>query len=548
MKKLVALALVCAMGCSLAACGSSSSSSSTTTTDDTVSAEAETETESSSDETASAEDTYYDVSMGFVDTNYFVTGFDVCMTYSMVMCQSGTTSLVYDSPFIIDENGDVTSNIFEEWEWQDDTHLYCKLYDDIYFSNGEKLTAEDILFTYQAILDGNFPIKFMMSFLDFDNWEISDDGLEVVIAMTECTPHCFGYLTYGILDKDYIESVGGENIDWYDPEQVVGSGPYTCTEYVQDSYQVFEVRDDYWGTAHGYTTTIDKLTCTLYNDNTTMMADYSSGIIDIAWGLTYDDYDSAEAGDYGNTELGLLSNNHVAWLVMDYDNGYTADEAVREAICYAVDADSIADVCFGSMAVYSEGALAVNAIGYTSDFQYDYDPDYAKSILEDAGYSDGEITLTYTYKSDDSTQTTVAEMVQSYLSDIGITVELNGEDETTYSTDETVDGYSNLAFYYMSNYTVDTGMALENWKSTGSNTVINRGGMYDDVIDSVSATTDTEAREEALYELQELWYENYDLVPLFEYSIAYAYNADTVPAGYFIPNMSGNLFYGQYAN
>ncbi|MCD8156164.1 MAG: ABC transporter substrate-binding protein, partial [Clostridiales bacterium] len=330
-------------------------------------------------------------------------------------------------------------------------------------------------------------------------------------------------------------------------EHVVGSGPYVCTELVQDSYQVFELRDDYWGTSHGYTMTIDKLTCTLYNDNTTMMADYANGLIDIAYSLNNDDYDAALAGDYGDVYTDVLSNNMVAWLVMDYDNGYTADAAVREAICYAVDVDAIADICYGSMAIYNSGFLAENELGYTSDFQYDYDPDYAKSVLEEAGYSDGEVTLTYTYKSADSVQTTVAEMVQSYLSEIGITVELNGLDETTYSTTETTEDYTNLAFCYMSNYTTDAGMTLNNWLSTGSNTCINRGGLYDEVINNVGSTTDTETREEYLYELQQLWYENCDMVPLFEYPIAYMYNKETVPEGYTITVFGGSLIYGQFA-
>ncbi len=494
---------------------------------------------------APADQEDYVVNFGFTDTNSFVTGFDVNMSNSMVMCETGTTSLIYDAPFFFDQDGTLCSKIFESWEWLDDTHLHCVLYDDIYFSNGDQLTAEDILFTYSGILEGNFPIKFMMDFLDFDNWEISDDGLDLVIAMNTCTPACFGYLTYGILDKDYIESVGGgENIDWYDPAQVVGSGPYICTEYVQDSHSTYERRDDYWGYSHGYDVPISEWNITLYGDKTSMMADFTSGIIDFAWAINNDDYDKALAGDYGDVTVGTVSNNMIAWLVMDDDYGATADPAVREAICYAIDADAIADICYGGMALYNSGFLAVTETGYAEGFGYEYDPAYAQQVLADAGYSDGEINLVYTYKLEDSVQSTCAEMVQAYLMAIGINCELNGLDETTYSTEETVEDYSNLAFYFMSQYTADVGMTLNNWLSSGTNTVINRHGLYDELIENSNSTTNEEVRNGYFLELQQAWQDNFDCVPLFEYPIAYMYRTEDLPAGYYVSTTGGNLTAG----
>ena len=58
----------------------------------------------------------------------------------------------------------------------------------------------------------------------------------------------------------------------------------------------------------------------------------------------------------------------------------------RQAINYAVDVRSIVDALFGSDTPVLDSPLAPNVFGYVSTKDYDYDPDKAKQLLQDAGY------------------------------------------------------------------------------------------------------------------------------------------------------------------
>lgn len=531
MKKLTALLLALAMVFLLAACGGGTATSTPASTS-TPAGSSATEPAANDGESEPAapesdgEDTYNEITIGWLGTNNIVTPYDTCMAFGFNFSGATQNLLIYDQLFYTDKDGNNCSRILDSWEWTDDITLVCQLKDNIYFSNGEQLTGEDIIYTYQLMADGFFPIKFMYDFIDTENSYTEDDGLTLYLKTKTCTPSAIPFLYIGILCKNYIESVGGENIDWYDPNQVVGSGPYRPVNYVQDSYSVYELREDYWGFAYGYEQNIDKMTVQLYGDSTSMMADYSNGLIDLAYGVTSDDYDAALAGDYGNSGAGMVTNNFVSWIIMETDDGPCADPAVREAICYAIDTEALTKTVLGSLGVVAQGAFATSMLGYTDQYQYSYDPDYAKQVLADAGYSDGEITVLYSYKNTDPVQVSTAEMVQAYLMAVGINVTLNSMDEATYSAEETVEGYSDIAYYFMSNGADDPGQFMGNWMATGSNAVITRHGLYDDIINETNSTHDRDVRTAALIELQEQWYENFDLVPLFELGTGYIYNKD----------------------
>ena len=528
-KKLLAILMALAMVISLAACGSSSSDDTSESAD---TASGDTETAESDGE----------VVVGVYGTNYLVNPYDALCSAGINRSNTPQNMLIYEPLLLCDSNGEYSSRILESWEWLDDYTFQITLKDGIYFDNGEQMTGEDVLYSLETIQTGQLPISFMYCLFDPELSYVSDDGLTVTLVSESINPQATTYLEFPIMCKSWMESEGVENIDWTDPSDIVFCGPYECVEYVEDSYAVYVKRDDYWGLDYGYDYDVETFTVRVYTDSTAMIADYVNGIIDVAWGITSDDYDAVLAGDYENTEAGRISNNFVSWLALDLDNEYLSDIAVREAICYAVNVEELTETVMGSLGIAGTGLLATGMLGYTDDFQYEYDPDYALEVLEEAGYSEGDITLLYTYKSSDPNQQATAEMVQAYLMAIGITVELNPMDESTYSTEEAVDGYSDFAYYWMSNGSTDPGQFTGNLTSSANNVVVCRNGLYDDIISEINGTTDTEAREEALYELQQMMYENFDILPLYEYCNGYMYNTEV------IESMEVSFFAGDLLN
>lgn len=310
LKKMLAMLLAMAMVFALASCGSGDSNQDQP--NDQSNAGTVGQTHSGENDASGAEGSAAaaktEITAGWLGTNNIVNPFDPVMGFGFAMCGGTQTFLVYDQMFYADNNGVYQSRIFDSWEWADDTTLVCHLKDNIYFSNGDQLTGEDIIYTFQLMQEGFFPIKFMYGFVDVAGSYTEDNGLTLYLKTFEVTPSAIPFMYLGILDKDYIESVGGENIDWFDPAQCVGSGPYKPVEFVQDGYSVYELRDDYWGYAYGYEQTIEKLTVQLYGDATSMMADYANGVIDLAWGVTNSDYEAVMNGEYGNSGAGIAGS------------------------------------------------------------------------------------------------------------------------------------------------------------------------------------------------------------------------------------------------
>ena len=63
---------------------------------------------------------------------------------------------LYQQLFKIDENGNVKNCLLEKSEWKDKTKLYCILKDDIYFYNGDKITAYDVKASIEDFIERSF--------------------------------------------------------------------------------------------------------------------------------------------------------------------------------------------------------------------------------------------------------------------------------------------------------------------------------------------------------------------------------------------------------
>ena len=164
MKKRIALALaIFMMFCIfLSACKSGAS---------------ENEASPSGDQENSSEvNAYKEISVGSYGVVWAGT-LDACAMDTQVN-SFGIYNLTYDCMFRPDSSGEIVSDIFESWEWSDDyLTLTCKLYDDIYFSNGEQMLGEDVIYSIARRTAG--PTGGWYRCINTDASTVSDDGLTV---------------------------------------------------------------------------------------------------------------------------------------------------------------------------------------------------------------------------------------------------------------------------------------------------------------------------------------------------------------------------------
>jgi ABC-type transport system substrate-binding protein len=167
MKKLLCLLMAIVMVLAVTACGSDSKPSD----NQTQSAAEGKENSDSASEGAAAPTGDEKITLRIGTTGYlgrFLSGLAPEESHS-------ACNAVFDSIFRVDPwTKQIKSDVLDDWYWEDEHHFIMKLHDGVYFSNGQKATAEDLLFSYENHEErGSNYLSGM--YLDLDKCEILDD-------------------------------------------------------------------------------------------------------------------------------------------------------------------------------------------------------------------------------------------------------------------------------------------------------------------------------------------------------------------------------------
>ena len=123
-----------------------------------------------------------------------------------------------------------------------------------------------------------------------------------------------------------------------------------------------------------------------------------------------------------------------------------SDKRVRQAFAYAIDKKTICTSLFQGYADPVSTEIPYVKWAQPADANpYDFDPDKAKSLLKDAGWT-GDKTLTLWYYYPDQVTATVMEAIQQYLAAVGIKVELRFDDGSGVRTQQVKDGTWELTY------------------------------------------------------------------------------------------------------
>jgi len=277
--------------------------------------------------------------------------------------------------------------VAERWETIDELTWRFYLHDDIYFQDGEHLTAEDVVYTFERTVDpvvagaGNYQYAYPSLYLEemtvIDDYTIEFKTSQPVVMFANWMKEFF------IFPKHYYETNEFDKLSL----NPMGSGPYKLTEYKLNDVLVLERDDHYWGETHrGY---IDKITFRFTPEATTRVAELITGNADIVDKLNFSLQEQVESG--GAKFVVLASGTRQILGFTQYNDPALLIREVRQAVNYAVDWDTIAQTLLNG---FSEGermrSFAPKQIQDPDIFAYPYDPEKAVELLTQAGYVDND--------------------------------------------------------------------------------------------------------------------------------------------------------------
>lgn len=333
---------------------------------------------------------------------------------------------IYDSILGLDYNNDreLIPSLATDWEYTDDTTLVLTFRDDVYFSNGEKMTPSDALFSLKRFLTNDqFLSDSGYDNIDFDNCVI--DGNTLTLKLYQPSALLLGQLANpmwaAVLCQSYVEA--NPDSFWNAP---VGTGPYTLVENASGSHSSFVRNESYWGEAPEP----DYVNIYNYSESTTMFIDFENGVLDVALNISASDADRLTSGEVDANYKLILTNDMDCITLPEYVEAFD-DIRVRQAVAYALDTAAIAKAAYGNLAQVA-GSVIPEGMEYRDDSipANEFNLEKAKELMAEAGYSDGDLELLMVVFSIPTKQL-VAEVVQAQLKEIGITVNIEAYDPPT---------------------------------------------------------------------------------------------------------------------
>ncbi|WP_420111082.1 ABC transporter substrate-binding protein [Pseudactinotalea sp.] len=337
-----------------------------------------------------------------------------------------TTNLVYSPLARIEPDGSLTPELAESIETAPDgLSVTVTLREDVLWSDGEPLTADDVVFTYtekakvengnaDSLLVGGEPIT--ATAVDEHTVRFDLPGISAAAANNLATE------TY-ILPEHVYGELDDLSVTELDPI-AVGTGPYALAEYRPGELLRLEANESYYGGAPQ----IANLNLRIVTNADTIKAALQTGEIDGAAVLP------AELGDLEGApvEPYVYSEGRVAYLGAIETKPVLEVVRVRQALFFGIDREELNVAAYLSEDYFDSAATILppsNPYFSTDGVEtYEQDRDQAETLLTEAGVSGLEVTLAYT--STDPAQAVQATLIQQQLSQIGVTVRLSGLDSS----------------------------------------------------------------------------------------------------------------------
>lgn len=403
-----------------------------------------------------------------------------------------TCHLLYSPAYYINADGSVNYILAESMEASEDGLVYTmKLKEGLKWSDGEALTADDIVYTYDSI-------NAQGQNLYVDNQPIKVEKVDdttVTFTLPSVCASAFELLSseVSILPKHIFEGRGSFDINMLE-EEVVGSGPYKLEEYVTGQYLKFTKNPNYGCGEANIDTIVFKI---IEKDDTATLA-LQNGEVD-AWIGTPDMLDPYNDNPAFN--ITNYSEGRVAYLRLNPNTEAMSNKEYREGILYALNRDEIMTAAYTDPSFYNLGYsfLPYTSAYYTDDVEkWDQDVEKAKELT-----ANGSKAIKICYVEEDSVQTNMALAIQAELKAIGITAELTGANWAGYMStaydpeDKEHDIF--LGGYVMG---VDPDMYSSLFMTTKDNMIMYNSEKVDQLFVAGNATLDEAERKEIYNELQ----------------------------------------------
>lgn len=311
--------------------------------------------------------------------------------------------------------GKLEPRLAESWKAEDPKTYVFKLRRGVRFHDGSPLTAEDVKFTLERILDPKTKSNMAADFEPVVASVEAVDQLTVRINLkVPLVPFINQMPSVYVISKRAFERVGEREFG----RKPTCAGPYKFSEWSPNERIVLDAFSDYFRGAPK----ISRLIFRSIPDPSARVAALRAGEADLVEGVPPDQIAIVERVPH--LQIVAIQSGAIQFLLMNTFEDPFKDKRVRWAMNHAVDWDAIVKGVFGGYARKAASPILPFVFGYKPVVRYFYDPQRAKRLLGEAGYPDGFAVVMETPSGRWFRDREMAQAIAGYLQQVGVKVEM----------------------------------------------------------------------------------------------------------------------------
>lgn len=435
-----------------------------------------------------------------------------------------------------DAQGKIVPGVAQSWSSSDNKTWVFTLRNNARWSNGDPVTAQDFVYSWQRLVDPKNSSAFA--------WFAGLSGIQNAAAITkgEMTPDKLGVVAQSknqlkvTLDRPVPwfpalvanvalfpvpqKIIAQQGDSWTSPGKLVGNGAYQLSERVVNEKIVLTRNPHYWDDAHSVLT---KVTFVPINEESSATKRYRSNDIDITESFPKNMYallkKNLPGEVYTPDQLGTY------YYAFNTQKGPTADVRVRKALSWSIDRKVIAEKVLGTGEKPAWHFTPDVTAGFKPlpTFMQQHDQNslnaQAKSLLAAAGYGPGKpLKLKLLYNTSESHQKIAIAVASMWKKNLGVDVTLENQEWKTYIDSRNSGNFDVIRASWVGDYNEPS--TFLNLLTSGNSSNIARfsNADYDAVIAKASRETSDQVRNSDYNRAEQILAEQAPIAPIYQYT------------------------------
>ncbi|CAK1723509.1 oligopeptide ABC transporter periplasmic binding protein [Vibrio crassostreae] len=434
-----------------------------------------------------------------------------------------------------DGEGNTIPGVAESWETTDNKTFTFHLRKDAKWSNGDPVTAQDFVYSWQRAVDPATasPYAWYMEYTKMANAkdivagkkDKSELGVKAVDANTlvveleTAVPYfvmMMGHTTMKPVHQATVEKYGDQ---WTKPENFVGNGAFSVDKWVVNERLVLKRNDQYWNNDK---TVLNKVTFLPIENQVAEMNRFLSGEIDFTNELPTEHFKRLQK-EYAE-DVSVAGNLCTYYYIFNTKKAPFDDVRVRQAISYAIDRDIVTG------AILAQGQKP--AYFLTPEITAGFDPELpaygkmsqkernaeAERLLEEAGYGkDNPLKFNLLYNTSENHKKIAVALGSMWKKTLGLSVTLENQEWKTYLSSKDSGDFEVARAGWCGDYNEASSFLTLMKSNNTTGGVHYDSAAYDKIIDKALNSTSEEERKALYLEAEALMAKDMPIAPIYQY-------------------------------